>query len=490
MRAWWSSLFIAIPACALAGCGEDGPACSDVSFPAPPSDAGDLLFVARPCSEADADGSRERPYSRIGDALANAREGATILVAAGTEYAEGLTIEKSVRILASPPDTIAEEATVALDPPGAGIVLAAGARDVVVRGLIIRRPKAVGIWVPQGADAVIEAVLVKDTERDGDGEHGYGILASDGGSIEIKRTTVSGAPEVGIYIAGGSALIEDTDVSGVSGSGGIRLEAAKGTATIRDSIVEGCAQVGILVSNSTTIVDRTNVFNTSLSAGGLGDGIVVRRRRNENGAYFAEAAAQISNAIVTQNARLGVLFSEGATGSLTDSIVTSNGTVSARAAGVWVQSGAGEKEAVLISNNVIRLNRFSGVGVTSGARAHIENNQQISETTAGTLLVGDQYVEIGDGVGIFAGARADVLSNTIRSNGRFGVLMDEPAAGTTIEGNLIAMNHLLGLVIQHATTGIPPFADNTFIDNSLGPTAILGQNEVPFALHSADFAAP
>jgi parallel beta-helix repeat protein len=492
MRASWFSVLLAISTGALAGCGQPEPACTGLSFPAPPSDVSDPVFVAAPCPALNADGSRERPYPRLADALAHAAAGSTLLVAADTEYDEGLVIDKAVRILAAPPDTAAEDATVTLRPPdNSGVRLVAGAHDVYLRGLIIERAKAAGVWVPGNTSATMDGVLVSNTESDGDGAHGYGVLASDGGSIQILRSTVKVAPEVGIYIAGGAASIENSEVDDVSGHGGIRLEAALGTVAIKNSIVDQCTEVGILVANSTVTIENTAVLRTRAGASGIGDGIVVRRRADAKGAYFAEASATISKTVVTQSARLGVLFSEGATGTLTEDTIASNGANAELGAGIWLQSGAGGEAGVLIEQSTIHMNSFVGIGVTSLASARIENNPQISDTVLGIIPLGiDQLVEIGDGIGVFAGARANIVSNTITRNGRFGVLLDDVAAATTLKSNEISENMQFGLVIQHGTMGIPAFADNTFENNLFGPTAVFGQAETAFDFRSGDFSTP
>src|SRR5262245_40683669 len=85
----------------LGGCGAQERSCDNVSFPAPPSDAGETLFVARPCSGDIADGTRERPFSLINDAIAKASSDATILVASDTSYAENVLIDKPLRLLGS-----------------------------------------------------------------------------------------------------------------------------------------------------------------------------------------------------------------------------------------------------------------------------------------------------------------------------------------------------------------------------------------------------
>lgn len=491
MRTWCWSVLVA--AAALAGCGEgEGEVtCDEVSFPAAPGDSDEILYVAAPCDAATADGSVDRPYAHIADAIEHAKPGATILIAKDTFYGESLYIDKPLRLLGAAPGIIAESATVTLKPRvGAGVVLAPDVKDVVVRGLVIEGPKAVGVWVPSGASARLEGVMVLDTEPDGDGNGGYAILASDGGHIELADTTVRSAASVGIYLAGGTGVLDYTEVTGVPGHGGIRVEDAPGSVILRNTIVDGCTEVGILVSNSTATITTAVVLHTIVGEAGSADGIVVRRRKNAAGEHAATAEAIITSSIVNDNARVGVLFSEGATGELSDSTISSNGQSTGWGAGVWVQSGAGGEPGVLLAGNTIQQNRFIGIGVTSGASAHVVDNHQINSTQAASVLVNDQSVDIGIGLGIFNGARGVVQGNVIGMNGQNGVLMDDPAVDTLLESNEIHTNSQFGLVIQNATAGIPPFADNDFHDNFFGATQVLGPAEPPVLVRTSDFVAP
>lgn len=475
----------------LAGCGDGARSCSDLSFPAPPADAGDPLFVAAGCPADGADGTREHPYSRIGDALAEASAGRTILVAEETTYDEDLVIDKPVHLLGSPPETAGRDATTTIRPRlGPGVVVSKGVTGVEVRGLVIERAKGAGIWVAEGASATLDGIRIHAVELDGDGRYGYGILASEGATASVVRTSIDDAPAIGIYFAGATGSIDEVEVQGVGSHGGIRLEDTTAKVTIREATVSGCGEIGILVASSTAKIEVATISGIRLGASGVGDGIVVMRRRGPDGAYLNEARADIEGAVITQAARVGVMFSDGATGSLAHSTVASCAPSAAFGAGVWLQSGAGGEEGVLVTKSRIRNNTFLGVGLTSGATGRILDNLQIDETAAGLVLVQGEYASVGDGLGVFRGARATVESNVLGSNGRQGAIFDEAGAGTTFAGNQVTDNQGFGLVIQRPTAGIPPFADNDFKGNLLGPTLVLGIGQVPHPVHTADLATP
>lgn len=476
----------------LAGCGgNEEPACKDMSFPAPPSDAGEPLFVASACVGTGADGTREHPFSRIGDAIQAASPGQTILVAEETSYDEELVIDRPVHILASPPETTPEDASTMIRPAvGPGVIVSPGVTGVVVRGLVIERAKGAGVWIAAGASAKLDGVMIHAVELDGDGHYGYGILASDGASAEIVRAAVDGAPSIGIYVKGATATIDQVDIHGVDGHGAVRLEDATAPVTVREVSISGCGEIGILVASSTATIEDVTISGVMLAKSGVGDAIVVMRRRGPDGAYLGDAHADIDGAIITQAARVGVLFSDGATGSLVNSTVLSCAPNASFGAGVWLQSAAGGEEGVLVSKNNIRDNTFLGVGVTSGATARILENYEIDGTSDGLLFVGDQYASVGDGLGVFDGARATIASNRIGDNARHGVIFDGAAAGTTFQSNKVVANLSFGIVVQHPTGGIPPFADNDFENNSSGASLVLGAGEAPRPVHTGDLATP
>ncbi len=488
MRRWPALLLAALP---LTGCGEEPQTCTGKSFPAPPSDAGDLLFVDDSCPADLADGTREHPFPRIGDALTRASPGATILVAEESAYQEELVIDKPVRILAGPPETAAQDATTVVRPAtGPGLVVSPGVTDVLVRGLVIERPKAAGIWIADGARATLDGVRVHAVELDGDGQYGYGILASGGASATLVRTAVDGAPSIGIYVKGAAASLDRVDVTGVTGHGGLRLEDTTDVVTVHDSMFSDCEEVGVLVAGSDAKLTGVTVTGVLLGKSGGGDGIVVTRRKGADGAYLGHASADIDASLVAYAARVGVLFAGGATGSLSGTTVGFCAPNATFGAGVWLQSGAGGEEGVLLSKNTIHSNTFLGVGLTSGATARIVDNFQISSTAAGLLLVGDQYFSVGDGLGVFNGARATVESNAISGNERMGAIFDGAAAGTTFHANEVTNNQSFGLLIQNPGDTIPPFAGNDFQNNGNGPTLVLGPSEPAHPVHTGDLSTP
>lgn len=473
----------------LAGCGADE-ACADLVFPDASADE-DALFVAGVCGSTDGDGSRDHPLASLADAARRAPAGGTILVSAGSSYAEQVIVDKPLRILAGAVGAAAETADVTVHVDGGpGIKVHSGAEGVHLRGLVIEGAQGAGVWVTEGADARLEGVLVRGARRDDQGQFGYGILADGGAKIALDRTSVDGAEGVGIHVERASAAMQGVSVSNVDGPGAIRLERAVGAVVIEDSTLQSNREVGILVASSTAEIRGTSVLSVVPGDAEIADGIVVIRRSAEDGSPLEEARADLDDVLVSDAGRVGVLFSDAATGTLRNSVVRSCGKVGGRGAGVWLQRGAGGDDGVLVTECAIHENSYVGVGLTSGARARILSNQHVGSTASGLLLEGSSYIEVGDGIDVLGGAWADIESNLVDSNARFGILLDRASPETIVKGNTLRYNGANGLLIQHPDEGIPPFSDNVLDQNGGSGPTVRGPNEPAFGVATSDFATP
>ena len=72
------------------------------------------------------------------------------------------------------------------------------------------------------------------------------------------------------------------------------------------------------------------------------------------------------------------------------------------------------------------------------------------------------------------------------------VLASTPSIGAGLLGRRLADRYDVpfGIVVQHPTGGIPPFADNDFENNSSGASLVLGAGEAPRPVHTGDLATP
>ena len=336
----------------------------------------------------------------------------------------------------------------------------------------------------------IESTRIEGAVRDSDGAYGYGGLATDDGAFVLCRTAITGAALAGMLVSGGRGEIGWSSFRDNGGRGGIRVEMASGEVFIHDSDFDGNAEVAIGAYSSAVRVERNTIANTQTAgASKVGDGIVVSRLKDGDGAFLGEADALIEGNTIQGNGRIGVLFSGGARGSVVGNQIAANGLGAEFAAGIWAQADAGGQDGLMITGNAIAGNQYVGIGLTSNARATIAQNTAIDDTAAGTVFLGVDQVVIGDGIGVFNGAFAAIQGNVIQNSGRFGIILDAAAESATLDGNTVSGSAQFGVVVQNQAVA-PDFSSNTFSGNTSGDSKVVGMAEQPFGVQKGDFATP
>lgn len=211
-----------------AECAPIGAACPAGSFPDDvPAGARFVLPGA-----TDGDGSRERPFGRIADALAGAGAGTTIVLARGT-YDETVRLGSGVTLRgACPSETIlapsgATTTAATIDVIGAkvvirdlgvgpsalpGIYVSGPARSALVQGVEIRET-AYGIFANAGARVTVERSVIAGTNgyRRGSPFVGNGLDVEEAASLTARRVIVDGS-ETGLFVGGALsvAVVEDS----------------------------------------------------------------------------------------------------------------------------------------------------------------------------------------------------------------------------------------------------------------------------------------
>lgn len=438
-------------------------ACSDEcvtgSYPAAP-DGRDVVHVSAGCDAEGADGSAESPYATIQAAVDAAPDGAAVLVAPGS-YAENLAISKPIMLVGSSVGSTADQAGIVVQAPEPYAIVVE-ANEVVIRGVRVAAPTSVGVWL-KGGSLTLDDSVVEDAAADPEGKFGYGVLATDDGSIVVQRSTVSGAASVGIAIVAARAIVVQ-NVLKSCGSAGIRVEKATGEIQIEGNEILDNQKLGIGVFSSRAIVVQNTVRGTLSSDGDFGDGILVAPLKDDT----TESDVTVDDNVVEGNARVGILYTGATRGIVVQNTISGNGVGTSRSAGVWLQAGAGGTLGIEVSGNTITANRLMGIGISSGARAIVVQNTAISQTEAIETFVGEVQAVIGDGIGVFSGGSAEVSGNTIGGNGRFGIAVDSAdLTATTIDGNTISDNDQFGIVVQNQATP-PSFGANDFSGNGAG----------------------
>lgn len=482
------SLAMGVGLCgATAGC-DGSSSCVTDAYPPAPQSAVDLVHVSAACPASGADGSPEHPYPSMQQAIDAASPGDAILVAPGT-YPENLVIDEMISIIGAGDDVEPADAPVVLEAPEAfAVQVVDNAPSVVLQGLAIVNAPGAGVWARNGAEVFLHGLRVEGTQPDENGDYGYGVLATDDGSIIVCKSAVTGSALAGVLVSGAHAEIEFSEISGNHGRGGVRLQEAASEVKITGTVLDGNDEAGIGVYGSDVLVEDCTVRGTVATGdANIGDGLVVTRLKDDGGMFFGAAKATVIGSTFADNARLGLLFSGGAEGGVASTTISANGFGAAFGGGLWAQSGSGAAAGLSIQGCEILENRYLGIGLTSGAKALIQGNQAISGTVAEDVFVGLDEAPIGDGIGVFSGALATIADNQIGGNGRFGVVLDG-AEGTTIEGNTVTGSADAGVLVQNQAAA-PALGSNTFSANAGGDSKVLGAADKKALVVKDDFSS-
>ncbi len=271
----------------------------------------------------NSDGSAERPWTTINDALAAAAPGALVAVAAGS-YAEEVTFEgKPIRLWGVCPQQVeiigAAGHSAVLVKEGAdgsevvGVALtgehngfgSSGSLDLLVdrvwihdtalagatamdgpgptslrlRDSLVERSHGYGVLCA-GSEVSVERTVIRDTLAldAGEGPFGRGVnvqaTATNPASLEAIASVIEQHFDGGVFAAGADVLIDGTVLRGLSpavihddGSDGIYvqdhpIEGTRGSMTLRGSLVDGHSGTGVTFQGTGTI-EATVVRRTS-----------------------------------------------------------------------------------------------------------------------------------------------------------------------------------------------------------------------------------
>ncbi|MBW2459931.1 MAG: right-handed parallel beta-helix repeat-containing protein, partial [Deltaproteobacteria bacterium] len=239
-------------------CREVAP-CGDAPWGAIPVEP-DTVYVDGSYGGGDSDGSAERPWVGVQEAIDAATPGAIVAVAAGTYLEDLILQDKSVRLWGRCPTMVQLAGTgamsqtvlildgaaqtevhrVSVTGPGLGFAVSGsenveltelrihdtgasgletvdvvGPTGVTLRGSLIERATQAGIHVA-GATLAVEGTAIRDTAVPADDDSGYGIACPDGdqgpSQLTVRQSVIERNTGVGINIVASSATIEETVV--------------------------------------------------------------------------------------------------------------------------------------------------------------------------------------------------------------------------------------------------------------------------------------
>jgi len=247
------------------GCVPIAP-CGDAKYAAESAPA---LYVDHSYAGSDADGSIDRPFAKLTDAIAAASTARhTILVTDG-KYELSARLDKPVTIVGRCPDKVSlftRESTPVLT----------NVADVTLRGLTITG-FGTGVRIERGTTR-IERCRIADT-----GAEGINAVRSGGAvTLIVDHSVVARAGSVGIAVEGATATLTETEIRSTkvmaSGSGGMglglrRVGTTASDVTARSLVVSGSEYAGVYVSGSKLLLEASLVRDTAPGKGSSGYGV-------------------------------------------------------------------------------------------------------------------------------------------------------------------------------------------------------------------------
>ncbi len=257
------------------------PPCADGGWGEIEDDLVDTGLHVQATAEAGGDGTKERPFQTIDDALVSSRAGGAkaILIWPGGYTASldlgGTLGDDALRIQGCS----AAEVVLTAPDSGSPVVKVSDALDMDLRGLTLSGGRR-GLWVWQGSTITVSNVTAQGNQL-------VGIVIDGSGTV----ATLSG--------------IVVSDPVAVSGAGGFGIAVQNASATLSNLVITSATEIGLLIDggDADVVVDNIEVVGTaSREDGTFGRGIRVQER----------ASAVISNAVLTENHDAGI-FGLGAT---------------------------------------------------------------------------------------------------------------------------------------------------------------------------------
>lgn len=379
----------------------------DDVYPSPPmAFSGRLIYVnvAYPGCEAG-DGSRARPFCRIGRALESPVGPLAVLVAAGA-YPEAVEVRRSEVWILGAVGADGGRPRIAPSPAGVGLTVEASAQ-VTVAGLQVGPMDGIGVLL-NGAQATLQDLRVQGI-RASEALPGDGVVAVGGSRIDGAAVSVEDVERTGVLIsdvdeAGGSLAITGLVVRAF-GAGGVSAQGDV-TVALEDPQVEQGGLYGIGGYGAAVEITGGWVRQIARAQGLGGDGIV--------GAAQGGVAAElsISGVEVSGSARVGLL-ADGAGGQVDHLTATDNG-----GGGLWVLGS----ETLTLADSALAGNAIVGLAALGDVTLSIER-VAVDGVDPGTALRDGRLEDVGDGA-LVLDAVVDATDLSLRAAHRAGLIVD------------------------------------------------------------------
>ncbi|MBI2893326.1 MAG: hypothetical protein HYY06_07215 [Deltaproteobacteria bacterium] len=422
------------------GCERIGPACPEGEWPAELPEDARVVYV-RAGEPEGGDGTRERPYGWIADAVAAANDGDVIALSKGL-FDEEVRIDRAVRLLGA----CVLETRIAPSAPGAqpaAVTLRAAAvvRDLQVGGaevgvdvsrtdgtaelhsVLVREATVAGVSVRVRGALRATELVVRDTASDEWGAFGLGVELTDGAQVTLERAVLERnrgvglqAYEAGTAVTGTDLVVRDTLAQAGDGNGGWGLEATSGAqVTLERVVLERNHTLGVLLHGDGTTLAAADIVVSDTSP----------HETDDSGGYGLEvvsgADVRLLRAVLQRNRTVGLLAGAGTVRA--DDLVVSDTEAqeSDGTDGYGLEAAIGA--VVALDRAVLERNRSSGMWVTDEGTV----------VTAADLVI--------------SGTRAQ------ESDGAFGYGLEVTlAAEVTLERAAFGENRTVGVGLAHEGT--------------------------------------
>jgi len=429
------------------GCEPVGRACPSGDWPSDLPSSG-VVYVRS--GAGGGDGSRDRPFGTVRQALARAVAGNTIAMGPGV-YREAVTVTESItlrgvcaaRTSLAPgfqmvygvvnvqaADVGLQDLTIGPAPIVGAVWVEGAGRSANLDGVVIEQMDVVGIRV-QGRAAQVRgrSVVIRETQLSAAIGYGYGLLVDEAANVDLSRVIIEDNHTIGVSLigAGTTVRLEDAVVRGtrpaMDGTAGVGLSAANGaSAELARVLVERNRTSGVLTigSGSTVTAEDTVVVDT------------LSQQSDQSGgtAFYAEGGASIIATRVRMEGNLDTGMTVVSSSlQLTDALI-------------------GRTETRDVDEGFGRGLSIESAAIAELTRVSLVENQEIGLYVEGESMVRIEDLAIRDnpgredgqaGRGIFIGDTADVQGARLIIDGnREGGVLTDGAVTVRLEDVLIA----------------------------------------------------
>lgn len=234
-----------------------------------PATATPAVFVDAAYTGTDSDGSADKPFARLADALAKVDPTRRSIALAAGKYEFASRIDVPVEIVGACQETVIITAPKSSTTPTIETFADVTLRNVNVAG------HDVGISVERGTTRVIASRV------HGSGKEG--IIVRAGGALELDRTVVSYATGAGVSVESSVATIKNSEIrstallpdgSGGTGVGTTTVTKKAARVTIERSVLSHNARYGVFARGAELTIRDSLVADTSIPKGVDGAAVI------------------------------------------------------------------------------------------------------------------------------------------------------------------------------------------------------------------------